>query len=579
MTRKDPDTQMDTQSDAATLAILIGTLDSIAGDMGENLVQSARSTLIREARDGSCALLAADGEIIAQAQHIPVQMCSLSVPLKACLERHGTIRPGEIFLTNDPFAGGQHLQDLIVFRPVFVGGELVAFAGSIAHHVDIGGGSAGMTYDAREYYQEGLRFPSCKIEVDRDLAEGGLMHDVMVANFRQSQIGLGDLKAQLAATHLGVRRFTDLIDKYGLAVIQGGIERAFEYAERLMREAIRCVPDGRYSAEDFVDGGVFDDTPIRVHVTLTVEGSTIAVDFAGSDPQVEEFLNVPYGSTVSTTMSVIKMVLDPTDEIPANAGCFRPIELRAPEGSFVNPRAPAATRARMCGAYRIFDAVLAAFQQAIPDQVPAQGYNVNTTVGFSHALAGRYAIFIEDIGGGWGGTAAHDGADMVDTPLSNCKITPVEALEREHQYLRVERYALLPDSGGAGRWRGGLGMERVFQVLKDGVTFFGYADRHLRSPTGAAGGLSGTRGSFELHADGAMEALASKCSQTVGKGERIRVLAGGGGGFGRPEHRPRGLVAADVRSGKVTAEAAAREYGLGDAPMAAAGRLARRPSG
>jgi N-methylhydantoinase B len=555
------------RDDAATLTILIGTLDSIAGDMGENLVQSARSTLIREARDGSCALLASDGEIIAQAQHIPVQMCSLSVPLKACLERHGTIGPGEAFLTNDPFAGGQHLQDLILFSPVFAGRELVAFAGSIAHHVDIGGGSAGMTYDAREYYQEGLRFPSCKIDVERDLGPEGFVHDVMAANFRQSQIGLGDLKAQLAANHLGVRRFAELIEKYGLDVVQSGIARAFEYSEHMMREAVRRIPDGRYSAEDFVDGGVFDDTPIRVHVTLTVEGSGIVVDFAGSDPQVEEFLNVPYGSTVSTTMSVIKMVLDPTDEIPANAGCFRPIELRAPEGSFVNPLPPAATRARMCGAYRIFDAVLAAFQQAIPDQVPAQGYNVNTTVGFSHAFAGSYAIFIEDIGGGWGGTASHDGADMVDTPLSNCKITPVEALEREHQYLRVERYAMLPDSGGAGRWRGGLGMERVFQVLKDGVTFFGYADRHLRSPTGAAGGLSGTRGAFERHADGHTETLGSKCSRPVAKGERIRVVAGGGGGFGAPERRASALIEADVRSGKVTADAAERDYGF--APLRA----------
>ncbi len=545
-------------TDPATLTILIAAFDSIAGDMGENLVQSARSTLIREARDGSCALLGADGDIIAQAQHIPVQMCSLSVPLQACLARHGAPQPGEVFLTNDPFAGGQHLQDLILFTPVFVDGEVVAYAGSIAHHVDIGGGSAGMTYDATEYYQEGLRFPSCKIDVARDLGPGGFVYDLMTANFRQPHIGLGDLRAQLAANHLGVRRLEALVDKYGLTTVQAGIADACAYAERRMRAVIEALPDGRYSAEDFVDGGVFDQTPIRVHVTLVVQGSDVVIDFTGTDPQVPEFLNVPYGSTVSSALSAMKMVLDRDNTIPANAGCFRPISLLAPEGSFVNPLPPAATRARMCGAYRIFDSVLAALQQARPDAVPAQGFHVNTTVGFSHADHGSYAIFIEDIGGGWGGTPDHDGADMVDTPLSNCRITPVEALERDHPYLRVERYALLPDSGGAGEYRGGLGMERVFRVLKSGVTFFGYADRHLRSPAGSAGGRSGTRGSFERGG----EQLASKCAVEVEKGERIRVVAGGGGGFGSPTQRRPEALRDDLRTGKVSAAAVRSAYEL-----------------
>jgi N-methylhydantoinase B len=334
--------------------------------------------------------------------------------------------------------------------------------------------------------------------------------------------------------------------------VQAGIADAFAYAERRMRAAVDALPDGRYSAEDFVDGGVFDPTPIRVHVTLIVQGSDVVVDFSGTDPQVQEFLNVPYGSTVSTTFSAIKMLLDRNNSIPANAGCFRPIRLEVPEGLFVNPRPPAATRARMCGAYRIFDSVLAALQQAQPDEVPAQGYHVNTTVGFSYAERGSHTIFIEDIGGGWGGAPTHDGADMVDTPLSNCRITPVEALERDHPYLRVERYALLPDSGGPGQHRGGLGMERVFRVLNSGVTFFGYADRHLRSPAGSAGGRSGTRGSFERGA----ERLPSKCAVAVEKGDCIRVVAGGGGGFGPPSRRLREAVLDDLRTGKVTAQAA-----------------------
>jgi N-methylhydantoinase B len=541
------------RSDAATFAILLSTLDSIADEMGENLVHSAHSTLIREARDGSCALLSARGEIIAQAKHIPIQMCSLSIPLGNCLRKYGgEIAPGQAFLTNDPFAGGQHLQDLILFTPVFVDDELVAFSGSIAHHVDIGGGAAGMTYDAREYYQEGLRFPSCRIDVGRDLAPGGFVHDLMASNFRQPETGLGDLRAQLSANYVGEHRLQAVFAKYGIDTVRAAIRDGFAYAEGMMRRAIEAIPEGVYEADDHVDGGVFDDRPIRVHASVTVGGGEVSVDFTGTDPQVPEFLNVPYGSTVSTTLAVLKMLLDPDKLVPPNEGCFRPLSLHAPLGSFVNPRPPAATRARMCGAYRIFDAVLSAFQQALPGRVPAQGFHVNTTVGFSRESEGKYRIFIEDIGGGWGATPSHDGADMIDTPLSNCKITPVEALEIDHPYLLVERYALLPDSGGAGKFRGGLGMERIFRVLDDNVTFFAYADRHVRVPAGTAGGAPGTAGRFEHRRGDGVEVLPSKCSVPVAPGDRLRVVAGGGGGFGPPAKRDQALRARDLEDGKVT---------------------------
>jgi N-methylhydantoinase B len=543
--------------DHATFAILLSTFESIADGMGENLVQSAHSTLIREARDGSCALLNATGEVIAQAKHIPIQMCSLSLPLRSCLEKYeGQIQPGEAFFTNDAFAGGQHLQDLILFTPVFADGELLAFAGSIAHHVDIGGGAAGMTYDAREYYQEGLRFSSCKIDVQRDLAPGGFLHDLIGANFRQPQTGLGDLRAQLSANYVGEQRLLAIVAKYGVEVVRRAIEDGFDYAEGMIRRAIEAVPDGVYEAEDYVDGGVFDPRPIRVHVSVEVAGSDVSVDFSGTDEQVHEFLNVPYGSTMSTTLSVLKMLLDPEGLVPANEGCFRPMSIRAPRGSFVNPAPPAATRARMCGAYRIFDAVLSAFQQALPGAVPAQGFHVNTTVGFSQQRGGDYRIFIEDIGGGWGATPVHDGADMVDTPLSNCRITPVEALEREHAYLLVERYALLPDSGGAGRYRGGLGMERIFRVRDDGVNFFAYADRHERAPSGTAGGAPGTKGRFEHLSSAGAERLPSKCSLPIAAGDAVRVVAGGGGGFGPPSERDADAVAADIATGRISAAGA-----------------------
>ena len=229
--------------DVVTFNIVSNALLKIAEEMGVNLIQVARSTIIREARDASCALLTAEGDIVAQAQHIPIHMCSLSVPLKNCLAKHkGEISPQEAFLTNDPYDGGQHLQDLIVFSPVFHEGSLIAFTGSIAHHVDIGGGSAGMTYDAREFYQEGIRFPAMKIDVEKDLGRGGIIDDLIRGNFRQAFKGVGDLKAQLSANRIGAVRLTKLIEKYGIDVIKLCLSEIIDYSERLTRQAISKIP-------------------------------------------------------------------------------------------------------------------------------------------------------------------------------------------------------------------------------------------------------------------------------------------------------------------------------------------------
>ncbi|MDQ7828035.1 MAG: hydantoinase B/oxoprolinase family protein [Armatimonadota bacterium] len=539
--------------DPATVTILQHALHRIAEEMGVNLLHAARSTVIREARDCSCALLDAQGRIIAEAEHIPVQMSSLSLPLTACLRKFGTITPGEVFVINDPFQGGQHLQDIIIFTPVFVDGELLGFAGSIAHHVDIGGASAGLTFDATETFQEGLRLPGLRLNADRDFAPGGIFYDFVAANVRAPQTTIGDLRAQLAANHVGATRLQELARQYGLSTLRLGIEATLDYAERLIRQGIAGIPDGVYRAEDVIDSGVFTRHPIPIRVTLTVQGSDLLVDFTGTHPQVPEFINVPLGSTYSTTYSVIKMALSSGGRrIPANAGCYRPIQILVPEGSLLNPTPPFAVRARMCGAYRIFDAVLLALAQAMPDRVPALGFHVNTTSGFSRFADGRYWIFIEDLGGGWGGTPVGDGADGLDAPLSNCRVTPVEALELDHPYLRVERYALLPNSGGAGKFRGGLGAVREYRVLADGVEFFGYADRHRFPPRGLAGGGDGTCGAFRLIRRGRGRRLPSKIKCPVQPGDLVQVRLGGGGGYGPPLERDPARAQEDVRLGKVT---------------------------
>lgn len=548
--------------DIMTLNVLINSFHEIAEEMGVNLLRSARSTIIREARDCSCALLDARGRIIAEAEHIPVQMSSLSLPMRACLQKFGgKIGPSEVFVTNDPYIGGQHLQDITVFTPVFSRSRLIAFTGSIAHHVDIGGGAAGLTFDAKEFYEEGLRFTAVKYDLKRDFAKNGSFYDLIHSNFRVPHITWGDLQAQLAANEIGKRRLLELVNRYGLRTLQFYMDAVMAYSERRMRAAIRKIPPGRYEAEDWIDDGVFRKEPIPIRAALDIRGDGIAVDFAGSSPQVEEFLNVPIGSTYSSTYSCIKMVLTSGQEpIPANDGCYRPITIRAPYGSVVNPAPPAAVRARMCGAYRIFDALLKAFQQAMPERVSALGFHANTTSGLSRFADGKFSIFIEDIGGGWGGNPRGDGADMLDAPLSNCLITPIEAVELDHPFILIRRYELLPDTGGPGRHRGGLGSVREYEVVEDGVEFFGYADRHRFAPDGTVGGLPGSTGHFAVLRDGKEIPLASKIRFPLRKGDVVRVVVGGGGGFGPPAARPPAAVLEDLEDGKITRAHALAHY-------------------
>lgn len=541
--------------DSVTLNVMMSAFHAAAEEMGVNLLLTARSTIIREARDCSCALLDPAGRIIAEAEHIPVQMSSLSLPMQACLRKYdGQIGPDEVFVTNDPFLGGQHLQDITIFSPIFYEERLLGFSASIAHHVDIGGGSAGLTLGAREFYEEGLRFSALKLRRQQDFTVGGVFHDLVHSNFRAPRTTWGDIQAQLAANEVGRRRIVDLARRYGTDLLLASMSAAMDHSEKLMCAAISELPDGCYKAEDWIDDSVASPEPIPVRVALTVAGPSITVDLTGSALQIAEFLNVPFGSTCSSAFSAIKMAITAgRATIPANDGCYRPITIIAPEGSLLNPLPPAATRARMCGAYRVFDAILLALHQAMPDRATGLGFHVNTTVGFTKRFGGEYSIFIEDIGGGWGGNPMGDGADMLDAPLSNCRITPAEAVELDHPFLRVLRYELLPDTGGAGQFRGGLGSVREFEVLGDGVEFFGYADRHRRAPQGTAGGEPGSTGSFNIQRGEATIALHSKSEASLKSGDIVSIVVGGGGGYGPPSARSADAIRIDLASGKVTA--------------------------
>jgi N-methylhydantoinase B len=526
--------------DPVALGVVGKALLAISREMATNLRRSAYSTVVREARDFSVALLDTGGQIVAQAEMIPMQTGGVGAAFEALYER-GCLRqvsPDTAFLVNDPFAGGQHLQDLFLFTPIFVGERLVAYAASVAHHVDIGGAYPGLNADATDIYQEGIRLPLASFSVSRDWGEG-FVEQVIRANVRVPDQVIGDLNAQFAANATASARLTELCERYGVEFTLRVMQELQTYAERRTREGIRAIPDGTYRGQAFVEAAPWglDDVPIIV--TVIVRDDEIFADFSGSGGQVDANINCPFASTVSAVHAAIKGVLHERD-IPFNAGCNRPVHVNVPYGTILNPRPPAAVRARMSPASRAFNAVIAALADAVPDRVIAAGFDTTTALAFSHFApdSGRYHIIVEVLGGGWGASAAHDGMDALDNPLSNCANVPVEALEIDNHHLRVESFALRPGSGGDGRFRGGMGFERVYLATSDDVLFAAYSDRHRAGAPGLFGGCQGAPGAFVVRrSSGAEERLACVGSARLGAGDAIVVRVGGGGGYGPPQER------------------------------------------
>ncbi|MGE0713904.1 MAG: hydantoinase B/oxoprolinase family protein [Alphaproteobacteria bacterium] len=553
-----------TAYDPTLTAIIARALHAAAEEMGANLIRSAFSTVVREARDCSTALLDAEGNVIAQAEMIPMQTAAISLSFKAAKAQLdlSRIREGEAVLMNDPYSGGQHLNDIILFHPIFEAGELLGFAGNTAHHLDIGGGSAGINTTATDLIQEGLVIPPILFDVARDW-NGGTVERLLVANIRTAEIGLGDMNAQFAANHVGAERVRELARRYGVEHLRHAMAEVQDYSERRMRAAIRSIPDGVYQGEATIDRDVFVDKPVRITATVTVAGSDVTIDFTGTDGQVKGMFNCPLSSAHAAALTAVRSVIA-DKEIPNNDGCNRPLKLIFPHGSVLNPRKLAPVRARMASAYRAFDAVHAALATAMPERVPAQGFN--TTTGFYIAQQrqdGRFRVYVDVLGGGYGAGHGYDGADALDNALSNCRNTPVESIEQTNGHLLVRSYALRPDSGGAGRWRGGLGFAREVEVLEEGVFLNLYADRYRFAPQGTSGGLPGATGHLRVHRDGQAIDLAPTAAFDLKPGDVIELAVGGGGGWGDPRLRARELVRADLENGRITPEHAERFYDYG----------------
>lgn len=514
--------------DPVTLEVLRNQFESVADEMGQVLIRSAYSPNITERKDCSTAIFDADGRMVAQAEHIPVHLGAMPEAVEAVLAHNPA--PDDVFLLNDPFAGGTHLPDVTLVAPMAPAGEIIGYAVSRAHHADIGGMTPGsMPAGAEEIYQEGLRLPPTRLVRNGERDEALL--SLILANVRNPAERRADFRAQLAATERAETRLEELLDDHGTDRIRRGFDAVIDYSRARVRDAIAALPDGTYHATDVLEGDGVTDEDIPIEATVSIDSETVAVDFAGTADQLAGNLNAPLSVAKSAVYFVIRSLTDP--EIPPNHGCYAPVSVSAPAGSLLNPEPPAAVvGGNVETSQRVTDVVFLALAEAAPDRVPAQSQGTMNNL----IIGGSEFAYYETIGGGFGARADCDGMDGVHVGMTNTLNTPVEALEAEYP-LRVERYAFRPDSGGDGTHRGGLGLERRLRIQQEATVSL-LTERRRHAPQGVAGGKPGATGENLLALPGkATQPIGSKTTRTVPAGTVVTVRTPGGGGHGDPAGR------------------------------------------
>ena len=455
--------------DATTVEVIKGALIYAAEEMGIALRKSAYSPNIKERMDHSCALFDRERRLIAQAEHIPVHLGSMAIAVREGLSRYrGELDEGDMLLLNDPYISGTHLPDLTLIAPVFREGTVIGYAANKAHHTDVGGKAPGsIAGDSTELYQEGLIIPPVKFirggEIDGDLAS------LIQSNVRTPETQMGDLRAQIAANVTGSRRLLELVDEYGVEVVEASMGAIMDYSERRMRAEIGALADGVYEAVDWMEDTGSGSEPAAIAVKIEVKGDEISFDYAGTSPQVEGPVNAPLGVTVAGIYYTLISITDPT--IPVNDGCFRPVSLQIPEGCMMNPRRPAPVAGgNVETSQRNVDVLLKALSEAAPDRVPAAGLGTMSNISMGGLREdGSPWTFYETVGGGSGGRPVSDGVDGVHVNMTNTMNTPIEAMEA-YLPLRFKAYRLRPDTGGPGEWRGGCGIERSWTLTGTGAT-------------------------------------------------------------------------------------------------------------
>jgi N-methylhydantoinase B len=504
--------------DPVTLSVLASALAGIAEEMGAVLIRGSYSSNIKERRDCSTALFDARGLMVAQAEHMPVHLGAMPEAVAAIMERDP--EPGDVFAINDPYSGGTHLPDITLVSPVAVEGEIVGYAVTRAHHSDVGGMRPGsMPSDSREIYQEGIVIPPVRLVRGGEYVEDVL--DLLLANVRTPDIRRGDLRAQIAANNIAEERVRELMDRRGKETVLTAFEEVVSYAEKRTREAIRDLPDGEHSAEDFMEGDGVTDEDIPIRATVTVDGDSMTMDLTRTADAVAGNINCPLPVTRSACFFALRVLL-PKD-IPANAGTYVPLEIETREGSLVDATYPSAVVAgNVETSNRIADTVLAALSGFAPERIPAQGQGTMNNV----IIGDPGWTYYETIGGGQGAGADGPGPSGVHIGMSNTLNTPIEALELEYP-MRIERYELRYDSGGSGGNRGGDGIIRSVRVLQPASLSL-LTDRRRHPPQGMEGGDPGEVGR-NLLGD---EELPPKVSRELEEGDIITVETPGGGGYG-----------------------------------------------
>ncbi len=525
-----------TDYDPVYLEVFKHLFSSIAEEMGSVLRKTSFSPNIKERRDFSCAIFNSSGQMIAQAAHIPVHLGSMPLSVLAAINAFPAspdpLHPGDMVILNDPYLGGTHLPDITLVAPVFTSDEAsdpFGFVATRAHHADVGGMSPGSMPVSREIYQEGLIIPPIRFvrsgQIDSTLL------DFIAANVRTPNERRGDIKAQIAANLRGVTRIQDLISRFGTEQVTKYMDYLLSYTERMTRKLLTNIPDGIYTFMDYLDDDGIGHNPIPICSTITIQSDQAIVDFTGSAPQQPGCINAVYAITLSAVYYVFRCLI--SMDVPNNSGCLVPIQVIAPEGSIVNAQRPAAVAGgNVETSQRIVDVLLGALAKACPDRIPAasQGTMNNLTIGGWDQKRQKYFTYYETIGGGTGAQLGIPGQSAVHSHMTNTLNTPVEAIEYSYP-LRVIYYGIRRESGGAGQWQGGDGIQRDIQVLNNAqVTLL--SDRRKIAPYGLAGGSAGALGKNTLLHNGKEITLASKGTHFLNTNEIISIQTPGGGGFG-----------------------------------------------
>ncbi|QSR19611.1 hydantoinase B/oxoprolinase family protein [Novosphingobium sp. KA1] len=548
--------------DPILLEVFKNGFEAIADEMALILMRTAHSPIVRDAMDFSTALCDAEGENLAQGLTTPMHLGSFRDAMRHLMDEYaGDIHDGDVFIGNDPYlASGQHLPDIYVVKPIFHDGAIQGWAATIAHHVDVGGLVPGSnSLSAVEIHQEGLRLPFLKLR--RAGVPDPVLPRVIAANVRTPDLVLGDIEAQLAAAVAGARGLTAMIERHGAGTVRDYGLALHDYAERLARAAFREIPDGTYTFEDHIDGLGDDPQPIVFRLALTVADDEVTADWTGTAPQVRGGINAPISFCKSNVYAALRSIMGA--DVPNCHGYTRPIHVVAPEASVLNCTYPAPCGARGITGYRIVDCVFGALAAAVPDRVTADGAGGSTLPSFSGRIEGETFVFSECVMGVWGATSEHDGEEGVPHMASNQANVPIETIEADYP-IRVERYGLMPDTGGAGRNRGGLGILREYRVLADDVYFGVRSDKVTHPPHGLDGGLPGAPASNLLVRAGGEEALPAMPTRalTLGTGDLYRHVMAGGGGFGDPLGREPHRVLEDIIDGRITPRHACEAYGV-----------------